>query len=192
RARPFCRFGGDAAPVWELLAETDNPLVVRALMDALLADSDASVRAAVADQLMDYRLDPVVQATLVAAAASDVSADVRLRARWSTLTREERSEYVSAALLDPDLTFEERMAPLQHARTHRRGMSNAEFNASEIPAVAGEALDAVAVIAASSRDAATRTTALVELGLGGHPEFVRHFMAERERRVRQSVAVNLA
>jgi hypothetical protein len=175
---------------WALLAQTGDPAVAQPMTDALLYDADANVRATAAEWLLEYSGDPVVRAALESSAVTDSSLDVRVRARWSTLASQDRAGYVRATLLDPRLTPLEQIAPLILARSERYREIDSSSRDSEIAAVDGAALDALAGIARSSNDGATRVAALTELGLGGHSEFQTLLQTAPEDQLRQ-VTVNL-
>ena len=177
---------------WEQLAQSRHPSVAQPMADALLYDADAEVRGAVAEGLADYVTEPVVRAALETASLTDRSSDVRLRARWSMSTVEDRLRLVEIALLDSSLAPEERIAPLIYARAYRsRVLYSPEWRSGQIPAVEGEALDVLAEIAATSTDSVVRRTALTELGLGRHRDFVALFEAERDEKVRDDAVREL-
>lgn len=142
--------------VWELLGQTGDPILAQPLTDTLLYDADDRVRAVAADNLAAFRADPAVRAALESVAAEATSPDLRLRAQWSALDDVARVSYVSATLFDRELSPEQQMAPVILARTRRPGIAASERRNAEIPALEGEALDAIARITPDLHDQANR------------------------------------
>jgi hypothetical protein len=177
--------------VWEYLIQSDNPLAAQALIDALLYDDDARVRAAAADSLTNFIADDVVRSALESAVVSDNSGDVRVRARWAISTNEERLEFVDVTLRDANLTPEQRIGPLIRARASHPVLNATDLLAAEIPAVGAAALDAIAAIVQASDDERIRTAGLMELGLGGHEAFTTLLQAEPDAAIRRQIVGGL-
>jgi hypothetical protein len=178
--------------VWELLGQTGDPILTQSLTDALLYDADDRVRAVATDYLVAFRADPAVRAVLESVAADATSPDLLLRARWSALDDAARVSYVNATLLDPGLSPEQQMAPVILARTGRLGTSGSDRRNAEIPALEGDALDAVARITPNLHDQAIRRAALFELGYAGHPDFVSLMFDGTDASLRRSVVIALS
>jgi len=178
--------------VWQQLGQTGNAQLAQPLTDTLLYDPDEEVRAVAADALTVFRAEPAVRAALESVAVGEGSPELRLRARWSALDDAERASYVSATLLDPVLSTEERMAPVILARTRRPTIPGSESRNAEIPALEGEALDAIARIASGNHDDSIRRAALFELGYAGHADFVSLMFDGTDAALRRSVLIELS
>lgn len=178
--------------VWDLLAQSRDTFVGQALADAVLYDGEASVRAAAADALLGFRADPVVRAVLESAARDDASTAVRLQARWTLLTGEERPAFVNASLLDTSLSPEQRMAPLIVARAPRpTSFYEAPAIEADVPVPGGPALNAIVGIVDASDDPATRVAGLLELGSAAHPSFLAALQRETDVETRRRVVSRL-
>jgi hypothetical protein len=100
--------------VWGALsAETDQRLL-QPLADALLYDPSEQVRFVAVVALEAYASD-FARSVLAAAGRNDESAAVRENASWAALDDAGRRERVASALLNGQLSVEERLAPLEQA-----------------------------------------------------------------------------
>ena len=154
--------------LWKGLGFTADPAVMLPLVDALRVDPDAGVRGAAADALDAFALNPTARAVLEGAVNNDDSVDVRLRARWTLTSFDERLNYVQASLRDSSLSVDSRVAPLILFRERYNAESDAgllgEWDPQLLEFLGNQALD--------SANPAVRIAALRELGQSARPEFL--------------------
>jgi hypothetical protein len=162
-----------------------------AFTEALLYDTVVEIRLTAAAALTNHRDDPVVRAALESAASTDPSADVRLRANWSLLTRDEQPGFVREAVLDTRLSADARLTPLRIARTPLPYSDHREHIEAEMIPMDGAALDAIAALVRDTIDMSARNAALLELGLGNHPAFAELLLEEPDPSFRRGVIAEM-
>ena len=143
--------------IWQILGNYAYPAAREPIIDALLYDPDAAVRRMAARVLYSYIPDPQVSAALARVSEDDESDAVRLQARWSVMSGRERDAFVNAALRDPALGDEQKVAPLRFLRRN--------YDDPLDPASL-RILDEISVRGA---EPATRSVALIELGRSADP-----------------------
>jgi hypothetical protein len=101
------------ARVWQTLGRTDNPQLVAAMIDSLRQDTDQQVRlAALANLEAHHAANADVRTTLEALDRSEADPGVRAAVRWVLHGESQWRADVMAALQDPGLSYEARLAPL--------------------------------------------------------------------------------
>lgn len=158
--------------VWGFLGPTGHPAVTQSMTDALLYDSDVTVRLEALDELQKSADDPFVRAALESAAAGDASPVVRRQARWAVMNEAERAAFVEAAVRDTSLSVDERAA-----------IVIMEFRSRATPSFHLErpSLDLLWEAAHGTRDPSIKSMALLLIGrsaeLSSRPEFVELLLA---------------
>jgi hypothetical protein len=176
---------------WELLGRSDNAIVAEPLTEVLLYETVVEIRSTAAAALANHQDDSVVRAALESAASTDPSADVRLRANWSLLTRDEQPGFVRGTVLDTRLSADARLTPLRIARTPLPYSDHREHIEAEMIPMDGAALDAIAALVRDTIDMSARNAALLELGLGNHPAFAELLLEEPDPSFRRGVIAEM-
>lgn len=104
----------DRAEAWYLLQEFQDERLLQPLSDALLYDSSDDVRHAAVRALAALDND-VARSALASAASNDPAAEIRRNAGWFALAEPARRERIVAALLNRQLSADERLQPLELA-----------------------------------------------------------------------------
>jgi HEAT repeat protein len=178
------------AQVWTMIGGSGHPAAAQPLTEALLYETDASVRTAAADELDRYWPELAVQIALEMAAQRDPSPEVRERSRWSLLYPEERLDDIHSTLGNTSLPPEQRVRALRLARTEGLSPAGDPGHMGYLDLDA-DALTALAEIAVQSEDPETIDIALTELGRRGDARLVALWHEQADPALRRRMASTL-
>lgn len=181
------------ASIWRLLRDTNDPLLLPALGNAVRYETSDAARLEAAVSLSRFGDEPSVRAALELAARTDAAANIRQFASWATRDEAGWREHIVASLFNSSQSDAERLAPLLFEPRNYEGIQAA-------PASLGPALDSsvageLAALIARQPDEAVRVQLLVRLAREDHPAltplFLERLNADDSDRVRLTAVTAL-